>query len=70
MPQKDNGDNDFHVLTVCAEIIMMKEKVIVILNDIIISIHLFIAYELAMMTTTTISRKQRQPKDKVTLHSN
>lgn len=32
MPQKDNGDNDFHVLTVCAEIIMMKEKVIVILK--------------------------------------
>ena len=32
LPQKDNGDNDFHVLTVCAEIITMKEKVIVILK--------------------------------------
>ena len=32
LPQKNNGDNDFHVLTVCAEIIMMKEKVIVILK--------------------------------------
>lgn len=31
-PRRTIGDNDFHVLTTCAEIIMMKEKVIVILK--------------------------------------
>lgn len=31
-PRRTIGDNDFHVLITCAEIFMMKEKVIVILK--------------------------------------
>lgn len=66
-PTRTSGDNDLSCLKNQCRNHHDERR---FYNNIIISIHLLTANELAMtITTTMISRKQRQLKDKVTLHS-